>query len=433
MSEAASPAPRHLLRRLLKFAAILVGLLLLLVLLAGWLMQPQRAGSLLLGKLGDSLGLQLSAQSINYRLRGTPQLVLHGLKAQRAGDANAVLRADRVFVSLPWRTLRARGSDLTVQRVELDGPVLDLPALQRWLASRPATGETRLPTLVAGLRIRDGELRNDDWRINGLDVDLDALYPDRPLQAHVRGRYLAPPMSIPADLAIAVVHPARVLSGAPTGVAGVGGITVAEAGWRVPMQVFLAGPLQLGKDFVLMRPAKLGVAARYLSSSTQLPFRLGLHGPMAFNNATWRFVPVSVVLDGDGVIPDAGARGSVAIGKQLRLHLDGRIAGWPDAWPALPAPLAASTSPLPFALEYRGGIGFGDIAALEARRDATRFEARFRLPDVLAWTEAAATGSLLPPLDGRLTTPRLQIAGAQLEGVEIDIDAPSVHADSGTR
>ena len=81
MSEAASPAPRPLLRRLLKLAAILIGLLLLLVLLAGWLMQPQRAGSLLLGKLGDSLGLQLSAQSIDYRLRGTPQLVLHGLKA----------------------------------------------------------------------------------------------------------------------------------------------------------------------------------------------------------------------------------------------------------------------------------------------------------------------------------------------------------------
>ena len=152
-------------------------------------MQPQRAGSLLLGKLGDSLGLQLSAQSIDYRLRGTPQLVLHGLKAQRAGDANAVLRADRVFVSLPWSTLRTRGSDLTVQRVELDAPVLDLPALQRWLASRPASGETRLPTLVAGLRIRDGEVRNDDWRIDGLndqhaylrwdatDAALDALAP----------------------------------------------------------------------------------------------------------------------------------------------------------------------------------------------------------------------------------------------------------------
>ena len=59
--------------------------------------------------------------------------MLHDVVAQRPGDDTALLRAGRVFVSLPWSTIRARGEDLTVQRVELDAPVLDVPALQRYL------------------------------------------------------------------------------------------------------------------------------------------------------------------------------------------------------------------------------------------------------------------------------------------------------------
>src|SRR5690606_913214 len=110
-------------------------------------------------------------------------------------------------------------------------------------------------------------------------------------------------------------------------------------------------------------------------------------------------------------------RGSVSIGRTLRLRLDGRIAGWPEAWPALPAPLSQSTSPLPFELDYKGGLAFADIAALALRRDDTRFDARFRLPEVLAWLEQVETGTPLPPLRGRLSAPRVEIAGATLEDV----------------
>ena len=424
MSETA-PA-RRIGKRLLRLATILAAILLALLLLAGWLLQPQRAGGFLLKQLGNSLGLQITANAIDYRLRGTPQLVLHDVAAQRPGDARALLRAQRVFVSLPWRTLRARGADLTVQRVELDAPVLDLPALQRWLATRPTSEETRIPTLVDGLRITRGRVDNDDWRIDNMSIDVPALHPERPLRARVRGRYLAPPMSIPADLAIAIAHPRRLLAGAPTGVAGVGALTVANAGWQIPAQVFLAGPMRLGKDSALIKPVRLGIAARYRSASTDLPFRLGLHGPMAFNSATWRFVPVQVFLDGDGAIPDAGARGSVSVGKRLVLHLDGRIAAWPDVWPVLPAPLSASTSPMSFALDYKGAIDFTDIASLELRRDATYFDARFRLPEVLAWLDDVATGTPLPPLQGSLSTPRIDIAGAVLEGVEVELDDPGI-------
>ena len=231
----------------------------------------------------------------------------------------------------------------------------------------------------------------------------------------------AAPVATRPDLPCAGPHPLLLWAGAPPGGAGGGALTLAGAGWRIPAQVFLAGPLRLGKDSALMKPARIGIAARYLSGSTSAPFRLGLHGPMAFNNATWRLVPVTVVLDGDGPVPDARARGSVSVGRRLRLHLDGALAGWPQSWPALPPPLSASTSPLPFALDYSGAMAFSDTASLTLRRDATALDARFHLPEVLAWLDAGNKASPLPPLAGTLSTPRVEIAGATLEGVEIEL------------
>ena len=422
MKRTPDAAPRRPLpRRLLRGAVIVIAVLLGLLLLAGWLLQPKRAGATLLSLAGDALGLQLRAQDIDYRLRGTPQLVLREVEVRRPGDTAALLHTRRVFVSLPWRTLHTRGAELTVQRIELDAPVLDLPALQRWLTARPPSGKTRIPVLTDGLRVRDGRIDNDDWRIDGLAIDLPSLHPQRPLRAQVRGRYIDAPLSIPADLAITVSHPQRLLDGMPTGVAGVGSLTLAGADWQVPAQVYLAGPMRLGKDSALIKPAHVGIAGRYLSSATTAPFRLGLHGPMAFNNAIWRFVPVTVVLDGDGPVPDARARGSVSVGRRLRLHLDGAMAAWPQSWPALPPPLSGSTSPLPFALDYNGAMAFTDPASLSLRRDATALDARFRLPEVLAWLDAGSDGSPLPPLAGTLSTPRVEIAGATLEGVEVEL------------
>lgn len=408
------------MKRGIRIALVALLILLMALLLLGWLLQPQRAGGYLLRTLGNALGLEVTAAGIDYRLRGTPQLVLRDVEAMRHGD-QPLLRARRVFVSLPWRTLRTRGEDLVVQRVELDAPTLDVPALQRWLATRPPGGETRIPVLTDGLRVRDGRIDNDDWRIDGLSIDLPTLHPLHPLRARVQGRYLDPPISIPADLAITIVEPQHLLAGKPTGVAGAGTLTLADAGWRVPARVVLSGPLRLGKDSALVKPAKLGIAAHYVSGSTDAPFRLGLYGPMLFNSATWRFVPVTVVLDGDGAIPDARARGSLSVGRSLRLHLDGAIADWPDRWPTLPPPLSASTSPMPFALDYKGALAFSDAASLSLRRDATAFDARFRLPDVLAWLEAG-NASPLPPLAGKLSTPRIELDGAMLEGVELELD-----------
>lgn len=426
-SPASAGPPARAKRRRLAIGAILALVLVLLAIAV--LLQPRPATGLLLRGAGRALGLEITASGTpEYRLRGTPQVVLRDLVAREPGAARPVLRARRVLLALPWSTLRARGADLTATRIELDAPVLDLPALQHWQASRPPS-RARLPTLTRGLRVRDGIVANDDWRIEGLAVDIDALHPDRLLRMRVRGRYLAPPLSIPADLAIAVANPARLAQGATSGVAGVGVLAFAGDGWRVPSRVTLSGPLRLGRDSALMRPMAFGIAARYESAGTRVPFVLGLHGPMAFDNANWRVVPMQAVLHGGRIVPDLRGRGSLSVGRQLRLHLDGRIAAWPAAWPALPSPLARSTSPLPFALDYAGRMDLADPMSLALQRDDTRFAGRFRVPEVAAWADAGTRGSPLPPLSGRLETPRLDIAGAQMQGVEVGIDAGADGSD----
>ncbi len=413
-----APAPvrtRH--GRLARFAIITVITLVLLGLIAGYLLQPQRASAFLLDRVGTSLGLRITASGkASYRLRGTPQLVLHKVIAQRPGDDTPMLRAERVFVSVPWSTIKARGADLTVQRIELDSPVLDVPALQRWQATRPPS-ETRIPTLTDGLRITRGRIDKDDWTIDGIAVDLPALAPGKPLRAHLQGRYLDPPTQLPFDLDVALTKPAN-----DTGMAAIGKITLQGDGWTLPAQVYLAGPLHLGDDDVSMMPARVGLSARYVSANSSLPFVLGAAGPLRFDEGVWALDPVALVLHGSGIIPDANARGAIALGRRLVLRIKGDIAAWPDSWPALPPPLSGSTSPMPFKLDYVGNVDFSDESSLTLHRDDTTFDARFKLPVVLAWVDSGMTGSPLPPLDGRLSTPRLEIAGASIEGVEVEFE-----------
>ena len=414
-------------------ARTLVVLAVLLAVLAAslyWVSRPDHAASLLLDRIGKGMGLEISASGVTeYRLRGTPMLLLRNVVVRQPGAVEPLLRAERIYLSLPWSTIRARGSDLTVKRIELDQPQLDLQALQRWLATRPPSRK-RLPTLTAGMLITDGSIVNDDldgngnWRIDRIYAALPSLYPDRPLQARMRGRYLDLPVTIPFDLAVALLRPQALITATATGCAAHGRVTVQRGDWRMPATVTLSGPLKVSDDNLRVRPARIGIAASYESRDMRVPFALGLYGPLAYQG-TWALAPAGFALRERGMTPDdpvptLDAHGTLAFGRHLALHLDGAIAHWPDAWPALPPPLAQSRSPLPFTLGYDGKLDFTDTTALRIRRDATRFDGRFHLHEVLAWTRAAASGSPLPPIDGTLSTPALEISGARLESVEVE-------------
>lgn len=410
-------------------------LALLLALSLRVMLRPENITRLILQQIGNALGLEITAAGIGeYRLRGTPQLIVRDVTAREPGAQSALLRAERIAITVPWATLRSRGALLEVSRVELDAPNLDLPALQAWQAKRPAT-ETRIPTLTHGLAISRGRIDNDGWRIDGVEVDLPRLHPDQPVNARIAGRYRDPPTSIAFDLDLALTRPAN-----HVGAAAIGTITFAHGNWRLPARVRLSGPMHLGgelsdgtKQVLRITPLHLAMSAAYESgtsaASTRLPFVLGVHGPLYFDGATWTLAPVGVALRGEDVLPKFDARGAIASGRRLVIRLAGQLPGWKDAWPALPPPIGQSESPLPFRIDYTGKADASDVANVRLRRDDTRFDARLRLPDVLAWTKAAQAGSPIPPLDGRLVTPRLEIAGAQLQGVEVEIDDPGIEGE----
>lgn len=413
--------------RRLRILLVLALLALALLLVSYWLSRPRSVSAIVTRQVGSALGLEVHAEGIaEYHLRGTPMLVLREVRVREPGARALMLTARRIQVALPWSTLRAGGSALVARRIELDAPRLDLSALQHWLATRPPS-KKRMPTLTDGLRIRDGEIVNDDWRIDGIDADMPLLDPERPLAARLRGRYLDAPLAIPVDLSVAIVRPDALIADATTGFAAHGRITIEHGNdWRLPAAVALSGPLHVGDDALRIAPARLGTAATFESPATRVPFALGLYGPLRFDEATWTLAPVGMALRGRGnddndPVPELDAHGTLALGSKLTLQLDGALAQWPQAWPALPPPLGQSRSALPLVLRYDGAPSLADIASLQLRRDASRFDGRFRLPDMLAWIEQKE-GTPLPPLAGSLTIPQVGIAGAQLEGVEVEFE-----------
>jgi len=426
----AAPAPRpkkRWRRVLIAFGVVL----LLLSLSTTWLLQPEQLVPLILDRTGKALGLEITADGVaEARLRGQPQLVVRNIIAREPGAKTAILRAERVLLALPWSSLRSGGKDPVIERVELDAPVFDLLALQAWLAKRPPSEDTKIPTLTDGLRVVNGRIDNDDWRIENVDLRLPSLHLQRPVNARFRGRYVDAAtgngtMRIPFDLAIALTRPAN-----DAGVAAVGTLAIETRDWRLPATAALSGPLHLGDDTVTMTPATLGISGRYesggtVSDKTKLPFALGLHGPLRYEAGTWVLAPVGVALRGDEPVPSFDARGAFALGKRLVIELDGALPQWPASWPALPVPVSNSTSPLPFSLRYAGQADLSDVASLRLQRNATEFDGRFKLYDVLGWIDQAG-GSPLPPMDGHLHSPELEISGAVLEGVEIVIDDEDV-------
>lgn len=387
-----------------------------------WVTRPQQVAAIILDRVGHALDLEISMGGLaEYRLGDTPRLVVRDVVARQPGADAPLLRVDRLSLSLPWSTLRAGGAELVVERIEADAPVVDLGALQQWLASRPPGPGPRIPTITDGVRIEDGRLLGDGWSIGSIMLDLPALHPGRAVDAGLQGRFHNGDIHIPFDLHVSLVRPAI---DAAFGVFGTAAIRTPD--WRMPMHMRASGRLHDGDDGFGIDDLRLGAVASFDNGTEPLPFVFGLAGPLRWRDGRLGIEPLGLVIEGHDLVPTLQAHGALGWQQRLDLHLQGQLARWPDGWPALPAPLGASDVPLPFVLDYMGAPDLSGRTALKLQRGATRFDVRFHLPLVLDWLDQIDTGTPLPPLDGRLVTPELEIAGATLEGVELEIEYTGV-------
>lgn len=425
--DAGRDPPRPARRRL---AWIVAGLLLLLLVVAiSFVFRGERIASFALDRAGDALGLEITASGASeYRLRGMPTLVVRDVVARAPGAPVPVLTADRVLLSLPWSTLRGRLEVLDFARIELDAPVLDLDALQAWLATRPP-GDGRVPTLREGIAVEDGTLVADGWRVGDLDLVLPSLHADQPVRAHASGRYVAGTTTVPFDLHGVMSRPA---TESALGIAGTA--TVVRDGWRMPARLRLGGTWQSGDAGWGIARMKLGATAAYESGETRAPFAIGLAGPLRQVEGRASLAPMHVAVRPMGAvasnpIPRFDADGALALSNAFELQLDGTIARWPRAWPALPAPLDSADAPTAFDLRYVGDIALDDVASLAVSRAGADADARLRLPDISAWLDVGQATSPLPPLDATASIPRLEVAGATLHGVELTLDDPAIDGD----
>lgn len=411
-----------------------VALLVLLgcVLALRMLLQPARVTGLVLSSLGNSLGLEITASGdSNYTLRGTPTLSVRDLIVRQLGAPSPLLRADRLLVSVPWSTVRSRGTQLDITRIELDAPVLEVDALKHWLASRPE-GKSRLPTLSDGLHVTGGRVAGDGWSIDALSLALPRLAPGRPFLLRAAGTVRSTSVSVPFDLEAAATRP-----GNDAGVAVIGTIAPQDKDgrWAVSARLRAAGVLHAVDGSVGIPRLRASLGGRYDAGPARLPFAVAITAPLSYRDGAITLWHAGIGLRGNGVVPDVDAGGALryrvvtGTSQPLTVELVGQLLHWPKGWPALPPPLGQSTSPLPFVLRYSGAADVSDPVAATLRRDATRLDASMRIDDVLAWTQQPAGGTPLPPLSGRLTSPRLEVAGATLQGVEVGIEEDAPTAD----
>jgi len=407
-------------------AAAVLGLLLLAAFL---LSRPDRVARFALAQAGQALGLEITSSGASeYRIRGTPTLVVRDVVARLPGTATPVLAADRVLLSMPWSTLRARLADLDFTRIELDAPVLHLAAFQAWLASRPP-GDGRVPTLREGIAVVDGTILADGWRVDGVELEVPLLHAQRPLEAHATGRYTTDGTRLPFDLHAVLQRPAP---GHAIGIAGVA--TVERDTWRLPARVRLGGTWETDDEGWGVARMKLGANTAYVTDDTHMPFALGLSGPLRFVGGRSSIAPLHAHViplgdPDDNMVPPLDARGALAVDELLELELGGTLARWPAAWPSLPAPLDDASAGTEFDLAYAGSASLQDVARLSLRRGDARADSRLQLQRVTDWIATMDSGSPLPPIDATASIPRLEIAGAVLHGVELTLEDPATDGD----
>jgi hypothetical protein len=414
----------------------IAGLLLVVILVIAHYLQPAQLTALVLDRASRALKLELHTSGPgSFAWRPEPRLVLPGLSATVPGAATPFFRSERVELALPWSTLRGR--DVVISRIVLDSPDLDLPALRRWLATRPSsTTPFKMPRLTNGLGIDNGLLRGDGWRIEHFDLALPSLADGKPATLDASGNLLRGTMASKFELAfagtftgqgrgirIAATKVALTADGELPSLTAHGNLLAADA-----FALDLAGNLH-------SLPAGWAASIDGSYEHADTPFSIALSGTPPAHPPIAEPTPAPVPLQhiqlqhftlGDPsrqpMLSLAGETTMQAApsGNTVDATLHGELSRWPGAWPALPEPLASDRAAFVFDAAYRGPDSLGAPISYDVKRADARMHGQFRIADIKAWV-ANKLGTLIPPILAQLGAPRIDIGGMQLQGVRLDI------------
>lgn len=379
-----SPRARHWLLTLSVFALLLA--------IGGWWvnrqLEPNRLTATVLKKAGESLQLELRFEGQpEYALKPEPRLLIPNFSV-RAADGKVFLFAKRAEISLPWSTIT--GDAPVITRIELNQPVLDLPGLRRWLATRPKK-PFELPTLSKGMQITGGTVTDDGYAITRLALELPRLKTGEPANVAAKGTFTQDKTVVDFKLDLGTTTP----------------------GLESDFTLQTSGELQ-------QSPALVGAASAATAAQTTTKFELQAAGHYASNDSAFSVDARALKLDGASPLPNLSGKGKLTLAEQMQWDFDGVLLNWPKAWPALPQPLAANTENLPVRLSYLGKSDLSNPLSLIVTREPTVLQASVRIKDLRQWM-AAPNGSPLPPIDGTLRTPSLVFDGIELQGVEIEV------------
>lgn len=375
-------APRK--RRWPWFLGIGLGLLAAAALWVHHQLDPERLARRVLDAIGEDQGLQISFEGTPiYGLWPQPRLVLPSLLVRQPGAAAPLLTAGRAEIAMPWDTVRGIGP-VVITYVELDAPALDLAAFNDWRASRPPAPESEIPTLSRGVRVTDGRVQGEGWRAESLELVLGPVAPGRAAELEYSGRLHAGDFELTAA----------------------GRLTIDTPGDASDFRLLADGGIPLGDGTPAYR---LEVDCRYLRAPPLLEVVCG-----------------ETTFTADAPLPSLQLSGlSVRKGgpeQELAMRAEGTMPDWPEGWPTLPRPesAAAAGEPTTFAINYRGKADLSDPVSVEAQRGATRLQASGVAAELQAWF-AQEPRAVLPPMQGRFSTPALVVEGFTLEGVQAEL------------
>jgi len=362
----------------------LVSLGLILAIGAWWVnkqLEPTKLSNTVLGKIGKELNLKFEFTGLpSYALKPEPRLILPNFKVINPASNTVFLSAKRVEISLPWSTIL--GDTPHITRIEADDPILNFPGLRAWQTTRPVT-PFEVPTFTNGLEVNNGQLIDTGYSLSKINASLPHLENQQPIKAEVSGIFQQDKTSISFN----------------------GPIKIAKAGLNSQFTLESKGELKLGDK--------------------PLPYQIKTSGNFSSLEKSFDINSKTLSWISESPLPNLQASVNLSFGDILIVNSSGTIDQWPKDWPVLPAPLNQQTKNIPFQLNYSGKADFSDAISLKLSIEQSQFSSSLKIAEIMQWVERT-DGSPLPPLQGRLDTPNVELDGVSLEGVSIEITPDAV-------